>query len=322
MIDERTSAENLFSGVRGMALAENTRKAYRKGWACFAEYCRRAKIADPLTVSPDTVASFLISLTTQGSPKSGQVFSMGTVVLYASAITKQYISAGLSSPTHHPTVTATLKGLARLKGTAPRQVMALRENHIEAMLAQCPDTLIGCRDAAILALGFAAALRRSEICALRVSDIDMVGPGQGIPRRMFLTIRRSKTDQTGKGHKIAVPAGKVIRPIQRLETWLLKSNISHGPLFQSMKRGGYVQGKPLHHSDIPRLLKHYAAGIGLDPESVSGHSLRAGFVTSAVAHHARLDKIMEVTRHRNPASVMKYVRDANSFEDHAGERFL
>ena len=139
---------------------------------------------------------------------------------------------------------------------------------------------------------------------------------------MFLTIRRSKTDQTGRGHKIAVPEGKVIRPIQRLETWLLKSNIRRGPLFQSMKRGGYVQGKPLHHSDIPRLLKYYAAGIGLDPERVSGHSLRAGFVTSAVAHHARLDKIMEVTRHRNPASVMKYVRDANSFEDHAGEMFL
>ncbi|MCY3815738.1 MAG: site-specific integrase [Gammaproteobacteria bacterium] len=322
MTDERTSAENLFSGIRGMALAENTRKAYRKGWACFAEYCRRARIADPLTVSPETVATFLISLTTQGSPKSGQVLSMGTVALYASAITKQYVSAGLSSPTRHPTVTATLKGLARLNGTAPRQVMALRENHIEAMLAQCPDTPIGCRDAAILALGFAAALRRSEICALRVSDINIVEPRQGAQRRMLLTIRRSKTDQTGKGHKIAVPEGKVIRPIQRLEAWLLKSDIRRGPLFQSMKRGGHVQGKPLHHSDIPRLLKHYAAGIGLDPESVSGHSLRAGFVTSAVAHHARLDKIMEVTRHRNPASVMKYVRDANSFEDHAGEMFL
>ena len=322
MTDERTSAEDLSSGVRGMALAENTRKAYRKGWACFTEYCRRADIADPLTASPETVAGFLISLTTQGSPKSGQILSMGTVVLYASAITKQYISTGLPSPTHHPTVTETLRGLARLRGTAPRRVMALRENHIEAMLAQCPDTPIGCRDAAILALGFAAALRRSEICALRVSDVNIAGSGQGAPRRMFLTVRRSKTDQAGKGHRIAVPEGKVIRPIQRLETWLLKSNIRRGPLFQSMKRGGYVQGKPLHHSDIPRLLKHYAAGIGLDPKGVSGHSLRAGFVTSAMAHHARLDKIMEVTRHRNPASVMKYVRDANSFDDHAGEMFL
>lgn len=322
MTKEAMNTENRPGAYRAMALAENTRRAYRKGWACFLDYCRRVEIPDPFTASPDTVAGFLIFLATQRSPKSGQVLSMATVVLYASAITKQFSSAGVSSPTHHPTVTATLRGLTRLRGTAPRRVMALREDHIEAMLAQCAKTLIGIRDAAILALGFAAALRRSEICALRVSDIRIfVSRGEG-SKRMFLTVRRSKTDQMGKGHRIAVPEGKMIRPIQRLETWLSESGISRGPLFRSMKRGGRVQGKPLHHSDIPRLLKHYASQIGLDPKLVSGHSLRAGFVTSAAAHRARLDKIMEVTRHRNPASVMKYVRDADAFSDHAGEMFL
>ena len=322
MTGEITSATNRPSIFRTLALAENTRKAYRKGWACFTDYCRRAKISDPLAASPEMVAGFLISLATQRSPRSGQVLSMGTVALYASAITKQFVAAGVSSPTRHPTVTATLRGLARLKGTAPRQVMALREDHIEAMLAQCAETVIGVRDAAILSLGFAAALRRSEVCALRVSDIRIFLPQEDGPKRMVLTIRKSKTDQTGKGQTIAVPEGKVIRPIRRLEMWLSKSGISRGPLFRSMKRGGRVQGKPLHHSDIPRLLKHYASQIGLDPKLVSGHSLRAGFVTSAAAHHARLDKIMEVTRHRNASSVMKYVRDADAFSDHAGEMFL
>ena len=89
-----------------------------------------------------------------------------------------------------------------------------------------------------------------------------------------------------------------------------------------MKRGGRVQSKPLHDSDIPRLLKQYASLIGLEPKLISGHSRRADFVTSAVAHHARLDKIMEVTRHRSAASVMKYVRDADAFSDHAGAKFL
>ena len=83
-----------------------------------------------------------------------------------------------------------------------------------------------------------------------------------------------------------------------------------------------MRGRPLHHSDIPRLVKYYAARIGLDPAQVSGHSLRAGFVTSAAAHHARLDKIMEITRYTNPSTVMKYIRDADSFKDHAGEGFL
>lgn len=78
----------------------------------------------------------------------------------------------------------------------------------------------------------------------------------------------------------------------------------------------------MHHSDIPRIVKHYAGLIGLNPKDIAGHSLRAGFVTSAAVHHARLDKIMAVTRHRSPSTVMGYIRDADAFEDHAGQGFL
>ena len=83
-----------------------------------------------------------------------------------------------------------------------------------------------------------------------------------------------------------------------------------------------MRGRPLHPVDIPRLLKHYAETIGLNPDEISGHSLRAGFVTSAAVHHARLDKIMEITRHSNPEMVMRYIRDVGLFEDHAGKDFL
>ena len=78
----------------------------------------------------------------------------------------------------------------------------------------------------------------------------------------------------------------------------------------------------MHHSDIPRIVKHYAALIGLNPKDIAGHSVRAGFVKSAAVHHARLDRIMAVTRHSNPATVMRYIRDADAFADHAGQCFL
>ena len=78
----------------------------------------------------------------------------------------------------------------------------------------------------------------------------------------------------------------------------------------------------MHHSDIPRIVKHYAALIGLDPRAIAGHSLRAGFITSAAVHNARLDKIMAVSRHTNPSTVMRYIRDADAFADHAGQHFL
>jgi integrase len=45
------------------------------------------------------------------------------------------------------------------------------------MLVLCPDTLIGKRDRALLALGFAGAFRRSELCALQVDDLVEVPDG-------------------------------------------------------------------------------------------------------------------------------------------------
>ena len=78
----------------------------------------------------------------------------------------------------------------------------------------------------------------------------------------------------------------------------------------------------MHPSDVARLVKHYVSAIGLDPSDYSGHSLRVGFVTSAAANGARLEKIMDVTRHTSPRMVLRYIREAEAFEDHAGAAFL
>ncbi|MCY3826532.1 MAG: site-specific integrase [Candidatus Dadabacteria bacterium] len=311
-----------YNEIASSALAQNTRIAYDKGWRCFEDYCISRNI-DPFSITPEQTADFIIDLATQPRSNSGKILSMGTVSLYRSGINKKYTDAEKTSPMNHPKVVAVFKGLARIKGTAPRRVNALRERDIKRMLDQCPDTPIGKRDAAILAVGFAGALRRSEICALTMNDVEFIEP-QSVKDswKMFIYIRKSKTDQEGRGHKIAIPEGKYVKPIKRLRDWLQASGITEGPLFQTMKRGGRLRGLPMHHSDIPRLVKHYAALIGLDPKQVSGHSLRAGFVTSAAVHHARLDKIMEVTRHSNPSTVMRYIRDVDYFVDHAGEKFL
>ena len=313
---------DLYQEALSSELAPNTRAAYEKGWSRFLDYCIEERIVDPLSASPDQVARFFVQSATRPSPHSGVVLSMGTVMLYKSAVSKKYLEAGKPSPNNHPVVRSTLRGLARIKGSSSRQVDALREYHIEAMLRACPNTLIGKRDAAIIAVGFAGALRRSELCSLLVSDVEFLDGGADDENRMWLTIRQSKTDQRGNGQRVAILDGSVIRPIKRLRRWLEGSGITSGPLFQTMKRGGHLRGRAMHHSDIPRIVKHYAAAIGLNPRDISGHSLRAGFVTSAAVHHARLDKIMEVTRHTNPATVMRYIRDADAFTDHAGQQFL
>ena len=320
---------DFYREVLSSSLACNTLVAYEKGWGRFEDYCA-GKALDPLSVTPDEVIDFLIELATDTSPLSGKILSMGTVMLYRSAINKKYFNAGLVSPANDPKVNDALKGLTRIRGAACRRVKALREYHIQKMLDRCeqkaavPATrLIGLRDAALIVTGFAGALRRSEICGLTVNDITIINSNsRQQPQKMFITIRQSKTDQEGRGQKIAVPEGRRLKPVQRLRTWLDESGITGGYVFQTMRRGGSLRGLPMHHSDVARLVKHYAGQIGLDETEIAGHSLRAGFVTSAAVHRARLDKIMDITRHTNPAMVMRYIRDTESFKDHAGEKFL
>ena len=311
---------NEYDDIMRSAMAENTRIAYAKGWQKFARFCEGKKRA-PLPASPQLVVEFLAEQMTRPRRAGGRPVAMGTAMIYRGAINHYHVREGLTSPTAAPAVVAAVRGLARLHGAPPRQVMALRERHLQAMLARCPAARIGARDAAILALGFSAALRRSEICGLRVDDLHFVEE-EGAPPRMFVVVRKSKTDQNGRGQKIAVMEGRRIKPVSRLQGWLARANITSGHVFRAMRRGGLVCATPLHPTDIPRIVKSYAAKIGLDKKQVAGHSLRAGFVTSAAAHNARLDKIMEITRHRNPATVLKYIRDSEVFNDHAGKNFL
>ena len=286
-----------------------------------------------MAATPDDVAGFLVAVSAKplpsGEPLDGErPLAQGSIRICLAAINREYKERDLESPAHHATVTSVLRGLGRLADERPRRVKALREHEIGAILARCDhlatrpkQRTMAIRDAAVIAVGFAGALRRSEICGLRLDDVEFVDCADEAGG-MFLHVRRSKTDQLGKGQSIAIPAGTFIRPVERLQRWLALSGAVDGPLFQTLWRGGRLRGKPLHPTDVARLVKRSVGAIGVDPTDYSGHSLRAGFVTSAAVHSARLDKIMEVTRHENPGMVMRYIRQANAFEDHAGAAFL
>ena len=314
------------------SLSKNTRRAYRCGWRKFAAWCDLRRL-NPMTATPEDVAEFVVAASSgRWRPGVGsqeeKPLALGTIRICLAAINRRYRQRNLESPTRNVKVAAVLRGLGRLADERPRRVKALREHEIRAILERCDDLAaqaehraIGVRDAAVIAVGFAGALRRSEICALRIGDVELLdGPGRA--GGMFLHVRRSKTDQLGRGQRVAVPEGAFIRPVERLRRWLALSGAAEGPLFQTLWRGGRPRGRPLHPTDIARLVKRGVSGIGLDPTDYSGHSLRSGFVTSAAVHSARLDKIMEVTRHTSMGMVMRYIRHANAFEDHAGMAFL
>lgn len=301
---------------RQAARSENTRIAYEKGWKCFVSWCQTVGLVPQEAKSHDVVR-FLVTMASEGRNGSGRPLASNTLRLYRSGLNYQWRRMGLTSPASAPIVDEILRGMARLRGDKPRRVKALRDHQVLAMLESCSKGLHGLRDAAVLSLGFAAALRRSELCHLRTDDLELKSP-----EGMMIHVRRSKTDPQSLGQRVAVLEGKAIKPLSHLQRWLRESGICEGFVFQTLLRGGVASGRPLDPGDVARIVKRHARGVGLDPQDYSAHSLRAGFVTTAAVNHARIDKIMEVTRHRNAQTVLNYIRDEESFVDHAGASFL
>ena len=176
--------------------------------------------------------------------------------------------------------------------------------------------MIGKRDRGLLALGFAGAFRRSELCALQVDDLVEVPDG------LRVVIRRSKTDQTGEGQEVAIPRGCRLRPVEAVQTWLAAAEISTGPVFRAVARGGKVSTRPLADDSASRIVKRFAARVGPDVPTFSGHSLRSGFLTSAAESGTNIFKMAEVSRHRSLDTLRGYVRRVDLFKEHAGAAFL
>jgi integrase len=166
----------------------------------------------------------------------------------------------------------------------------------------------GVRDRALLLLGFAAALRRSELVALDVEDIEFVNEG------LVVHQRRSKTDQEGVGRKIAVPYGRTNAcPVRALRGWLEHAHIESGAVFRPVSKGQVVGVDRLTGASVSLVLKGYAQRAGLPVANISGHSLRSGLVTSAAQAGVAAYKIQEQTGHKSTEMVSRYIRDANLF---------
>jgi site-specific recombinase XerD len=171
-------------------------------------------------------------------------------------------------------VKATVRGIRRTLGTAKIKKAPATAERLLAMAANTGADLKGLRDRALLLIGFAGALRRSELVALNIEDIEEAPDG------MKITIRHSKTDQEGAGQTIGIPFGKIACPVAALKEWITATGIGSGALFRSVNRHGKV-GERLTDQSVSDIVKEHAERLRLDPKQFAGHSLRAGFLTSA-----------------------------------------
>ncbi len=292
-----------------------TRRAYASDWRMYEAWCKANAFATlprddrEMGDSTSVVAAYFAHLADSGL-KASSISRKGAAITYV------FRKAGLTPPTGAESVKGLQRGIRRTIGTRVDRKAPATAEALKAMVKKIPDTLAGRRDRALLLIGFAAALRRSEIVALDVEDLERV------PEGILVHIRKSKTDQEGAGHQVPVPRGGKLKPIQAVEDWLSSSAITSGPLFRQVAKGGRVLEGRLTDKTVATIVKRWAEAAKLDPTLFSGHSLRAGLVTSALASGADPLKIMDITRHTQVQTLKAYDRRAKAFKDHAGKGFL
>lgn len=282
--------DRLVDTARGYARAaasENTLKAYAKDWAHFSRWCRM-KGTEPLPPSPEIIGLYLADLAAPDGKKPA--LSVSTIERRLSGLAWSYAQRGFTLQRKNRHIASVLAGIKRKHARPPVQKTALLAEDILTMAATLPFDVRGLRDRAILLLGYAGGLRRSEIVSLDTGKDDTPGSGGWIEimdKGVLLTLNA----KTG-WREVEVSRGSSDQtcPVHALTQWLHFAKIEFGPVFVRTSRDG-KRALPARLSDkhVARLIKRCALDAGLRPDLpeksrlqlYSGHSLRAGLAAAA-----------------------------------------
>jgi len=289
----------------------NTTRAYRGDATLFVKWCK-ANNHEPLPASPEAVATYIAERADAGLRAS-------TLQRNLAAIAKAHELAGFPSPTRDPLVKATMSGVRRVLGTRAKGRKPLLIEDLLKVVVGIPTHTRGLRDRAVLLVGFAGAFRRSEVAALKVKNVTFTERGA------LVLIEKSKTDQESAGRHVAIPFAKKhveMCPVKAVQAWIerLKPPDGNTPLFTHVK-DNHALYDGLTPQTVKDIVKRYAKRAGYDVTEFAGHSLRAGYVTSAYEHGARDADIQGVTGHTDIRMVHRYIRTPDLFARNPSSNF-
>jgi len=314
--------EELTQRARGYveaASSANTRRAYTSDWNHFSSWCRRQGFA-LMPPDPQTIGLYITACASGAVSGGRKPNSVSTIERRLSSLAWNYAQRGQTLDRRDRHIATVLAGIRNRHAAPPRQKEAILPEDLIAMLETLArGTLRGLRDRAMLLIGFAGALRRSEIVGLDVGR-DQTEDGRGwvefYDRGLLVTLR-GKTGwrevEIGRGSSDATC------PVAALQTWLRLARIEHGPLFRRVTGGGRKVGaERLHDQEVARLVKRaaLAAGVRGDlPEGervkrFAGHSLRAGLASSAEVDERYVQKQLG---HASAEMTRRYQRRRDRF---------
>jgi len=280
-------------------IADATRRAYASDWKAFEAWCHTKRLTS-LPSPPAVIAVYLAALADQGRKVS-------TIERALAGIAWGQQQGGADWRKGHPQIVEVMKGIRRQLGTARAKKAPVEDEAltrmVEALTVLPAETAL--RDRAVLTLGWFGAFRRSELAALHVDDVEFVSKG------MDVHIRRSKTDQEGRGRIVSILYASTpsVCAVRTLREWI-KVTKPKDSLFDIGSR------------TVARIVQRTAEAVGLDPERFGGHSLRAGFATTASRKGKSLDAIMRQTGHKTEKVAREYIRHGSRFDNNATDGIL
>jgi site-specific recombinase XerD len=304
--------------------SKNTMKSYSSDWKDFDFWCQ-SRALKSMPADPRTVACYLADRASQSfidySGNQQHALKTSTLARRLSAISQAHQVASIDFNRRHPVIQETWKGIRNTHGTSQKGKEPILIEDLRKMVdsiqveAGGKERLIGFRDKALLLLGFAGAFRRSELVSLQIEDLKLIRDGY------IVKLKRSKTDQQGEGREVAIPYGSnpSTCPVRALQDWINIGSLQHGPLFMPINRHGQKSTEAMTSHAVAVIIKKYASNKEMAAE-LSGHSLRAGFATTAAMAGVQEYAIMKQTGHKRSDTLKKYIRSRDLWKDNAASR--
>ena len=289
--------------------AINTVRAYKSDFNDFGLFCAQNGFK-ALPSEPKIVSLYLTYLSTKDAKMSTlkrRLVSIGVI----------HKLKGHYLDTKHPAIIENILGIKRRKGSIQKSKKPILIRHLKEIINVIDqlnkDEIKKFRDRSIILIGFSGGFRRNEIVSLDYDDLDFV------PEGLKINVKRSKTDQFGKGFTKALPYFDSTKycPVVSLKKWIEISKINSGPLFRRFVKGSKLSENRLTDQTVALLIKEYLNLAGIDNKNYSGHSLRSGFATTAAESGVEERSIMAMTGHKSTEMVRRYIKEANLFKNNA-----
>ena len=294
-------------GYLQAAQSPATARAYDSDFRLFAAWCGQVSLK-PLPATTSTIGLYLTHLAEKGQ-------KVATIARKLAAISSWHQANDLASPCSMKAdrqLAALYAGIRRTQGTKQSAKAAITVDLLKRMLDNVEGPLTAARDRALLLIGFAGGLRRSEIAGIHIEHLRSHAHG------FTITLPTSKTDQEGQGREVEIvrssqpqemPLGESTCPVRALDQWIRQANIQSGPVFRKVTRGENVQKTGLNPASVAWILKRALDRAGIrNLGRFSAHSLRAGFATTAYENGVPEFKIRQQTGHRSARMLEKYIR--------------